>query len=208
MKPWSNISELSKGIPVNVPDGIKGPWEVYSYTVSKADEEYGRLRAMFGSGLGRYVPAGAYKGLRRGRKIIMSNTPNEIEDSYEFFQEARGRVLINGLGLGIVLDVILNKLDDSKKRSVKEVFVIEKSEEVLHLVGPTFLKDKRVHLINDDAYTFKAPQGSYFDAVWNDIWDDICVTNLEGMRRLHRKYRGAKWQGSWCRDRCERLKTD
>lgn len=208
MKPWKKISDLSHLVPVKVPDGISGPWEVYTYTVSKADEDFGRLRAMFSSARGRFVPAGTYKGLRRGGGLIMSNTPDEIRDCYEFFRQARGRVLINGLGLGIVLDVILHKLDDfkslSKEWAVKEVFVIEKSEDVLHLVGPTFLKDKRVHLIHDDAFTFKAPSVPYFDAVWHDIWDNICAENLEGMHKLHRKYgRKTKWQGSWCRERCE-----
>jgi hypothetical protein len=205
MKPWKNTSEIPKPVPVEVPDGISGPWEVYSYTISKADEEFQHLRGMFSNDRGRYVPAGTYKGLKRGRHIIMSNTPDEIRDCREFFREAQGRVLINGLGLGIVLDVILHKLDpESKELAVTEVFVIEKSEDVLHLVGPTFLKDKRVHLIHGDAYTFKAPPGPYFDAVWHDIFDDICAENLKGMHKLHRKYgRKTKWQGSWCRELCE-----
>jgi hypothetical protein len=204
MKFWKNITELPKPVPVEVPDGKSGPWEVFSYTVSKADEDFGRMRAMFSSSRGRFVPAGTYKGLKREQHIIMSNTPDEIRDCYEFFREAGGRVLINGLGLGIALDVILHKKTEEGLYAVQEVFVIEKSEDVLNLVGPTFLKDKRVHLIHDDAYTFKAPPGPYFDAVWNDIWDGICADNLEGMHKLHRKYgRKTKWQGSWCCGRCK-----
>ena len=35
----------------------------------------------------------------------------------------------------------------------------------------------------------------------HDIWDDICLDNLETMATLHRKYgRRCDWQGSWKRD--------
>lgn len=41
--------------------------------------------------------------------------------------------------------------------------------------------------------------------VWHDVWDYIDANNLTQMHALHRKYgRRADWQGSWCRDQCER----
>jgi hypothetical protein len=209
MKPWKNVWTIPQVVPVNVPDGKSGDWEVYTFNVSKADEAFGRIRAIASSDRGRFVPAGAYKGLRQAGTIVMSNTPDEIADCSDFFSEAKGRVLINGLGLGIALDVILNKLkeDDSGRRAVEEVYVVEKSQDVLNLVEGTFKDDPRVKIVHADALEYK-PIGK-FDAVWHDIWSYICSDNLPEMHKLHRKY-GRKltesgWQGSWCQERvCRR----
>lgn len=204
MKTWKNVYELPNDIPVKVPDGSSGPWEVYTFKVSRDGEIAGMLRALIGSTGGRYVPEGTYKGLKRNGLIIMSNTPNEIRDSYPFFRAAKGRVLINGLGLGVVLDVILKKVNADGTPAVNEVFIVEKSQDVLNLVKKSY-KDPRIKYVQADAYEFKAV--GHFDAVWHDIWDDISDENIEGMKKLHRKY-GVKsdWQGSWCRERCEKIR--
>lgn len=201
LKPWKNAYDMPRVVPVDVPDGKSGPWEVYSYEVTKEAADFQMIRSVFTSGR-RHVPAGSYKGLRRGAEIIMSNTPDEIRDCKDFFKEVKGRVLINGLGLGIVLDVILHKVNEDGTPAVTEVIVVEKSQDVFNLTSPTFLKDKRVKIVVADAYEYKA-EGK-FDAVWHDIWDDISPSNLKGMRKLHMKYgRKSDWQGSWCREECE-----
>jgi hypothetical protein len=204
MKPWKKM--YPQVIPVEIPEGTSGPWSISSYEVSEDAEILERLRAAFSSQRGRYVPAGTYKSLRRNGNIIMSNTPNEIRDCSSFFYKAKNRVLINGLGLGITLDVILNKLNDDDSYSITEVTVIELSQDVINLIAPYF-KDPRVNIINADAYEYK-PIGR-FNVVWHDIWDDICADNLIGMHKLHRKYgKKTDWQGSWCRERCELLKQN
>ena len=202
IKPWKIPYELTY-VPVNVPDGKSGPWEVYTFEVSKEAADFGMIRAAFStSDRGRYVPAGSYKGLKRSGMVVMSNTPNEIRDSHPFLKNAKGSVLINGLGLGIVLDLILNKVNEDNKPAVTKVIVVELSEDVINLVGPTFSSDPRVTIVHHDALTYK-PTG-HFDAVWNDIWDDITSDNLMTMKTLTRKYgRKSDWIGSWCRSRCE-----
>jgi hypothetical protein len=203
MKPWHFTGELPEVIPVDVPDGISGDWSVSTFTVSEEAERFGAMRAAFSSAGGRYVPAGTYAALKRGGTMVMSNTPDEIRDQFPFFRAAEGTVLINGLGLGITLDVVLNKIDERGEPFVKRAFVVEKSADVLSLVKPVFEKDSRVHFINADALEYK-PEGLSFDAVWHDIWDNICADNLPQMHKLHRKYaRRSKWQASWCRKRCE-----
>jgi hypothetical protein len=202
MKNWKTIMDLPKVIPVAVPDGKKGDWSVETFTVSKEDEEFGRLRAMFSSERGRCVPAGTYKALKRNGATVMSNAPDEIRDQWPFFRAATGSVLINGLGLGISLTAILAKINEDGSPAVNQVVVVENSPEVLDLVSPTFKKDLRVFFVLGDPFKF-TPRGK-FDVVYHDIWDDICSDNLSQMHKLHRKYgRKAKWQGSWCRERCE-----
>lgn len=86
---------------VDVPEGQAGDYTIARFTVSKEEEEYGKLRAVI-SFRGRYVSAGTYTKLVRGDTILMSDTRDEIRDAYSIILHARGNVLINGLGLGMV----------------------------------------------------------------------------------------------------------
>jgi len=186
-------------IDIDVPDGISGDWKVETFKVE--ENEFSQMISMLKGG--RSVPGGTYKRLMRGGTCIMSNTPDEIRDFRHFLNGASGRILVNGLGLGVLLKALLNKPD------VTEVTVIEKSEDVIKLVAPTYLTDKRVTIINADAFEYKPPKDKRYDAVWHDIWDAICTDNLKGMKKLHRKYgKKTDYQASWGRELCERYERD
>jgi hypothetical protein len=181
-------------IDVNVPDGISGDWKVETFEVPKND--FSQMISLFKTG--RSVPAGTYKRLMRNGHCVMSNTPDEIDDLKRFIWKAKGSVLVNGLGIGVLLKALLNNPE------ITDVTVIEKSEDVIKLVAPVYLADSRVNIINDDAFEYKPPKDKKYDAVWHDIWDDICADNLDEMKRLHRKYgKKTKYQESWCRWNCE-----
>lgn len=186
-------------IDVNVPDGQSGEWKIESFTVIEDDLLIFNLRASVRPGCRRMKP-GTYKRLMRGREVIMSNTPAEIGDFLEFVYRAKrigGHILINGLGLGVVLKAIL----ESDK--VEKVTVIEKSIDVIKLVGPVFDQDERVYIIHDDAFKYKPQKGVRYSLVWHDIWDNICGDNLPEMTKLHRKYGGkTDFQDSWCKSLC------
>lgn len=190
-------------IQVDVPDGKSGAWEVSTFEVSEADARFENIRTAFKPGC-RTISPGKYKRLTRNGNVIMSNTPAEISDHLMFMFKAKvdgGDILINGLGLGVALTKIL----ESDK--VKSVTVIEKSKDVINLVAPTFAHDKRVNIIHADAFEWKPPKDKRYDAVWHDIWDNICTDNLPEMTKLHRKYgRRVKWQGSWCKELCKRYR--
>ncbi len=186
---------------VNIPEGTSGIWSVKRFTVTPEDENMERIRSTFSfSSRGRYTPEGEYTKLSRNGHIIMSDTPDEIKDHYSMIIEAKGHILINGLGLGVVLQGCLDKPE------VTHATVIEQSQDVINLVGK-YYQDKygdRLTIINEDAFTYKPPKGTKYGSVWHDIWDNICEDNLPEMKTLHRKYgRYAEWQGSWCRYRCE-----
>jgi hypothetical protein len=185
-----------------IPEGKSGDWSIQRFTVSKEAERFGQLRAMISSSSrGRYVPTGTYIKLVHSNEIVMSNTPDELNDCREFLYKAKGNVLINGLGLGMVLEACLVKPE------VTHVTVVEISQDVINLVG-LFFKEKygdRLTIINADALEYKPTKGSRFGAVWHDIWNNICADNLYEMKKLHRKYgRKSDWQGSWGRYLCER----
>ncbi len=184
---------------VNIPEGKSGDWEVKCFTVTEEQAKFDQMRGMFHGG--RYTPAGTYTSIQRNGKIIMSDTPNEIGDHHGIIRMARGKVLINGLGIGMVLGAILEKSE------VTHVTVIELSRDVISLVGNHY-KQKygdKVTIICADAFTWKSPKNMRYGAVWHDIWDDICSDNLPEMAKLHRKYgKCCDWQDSWAKYQCKK----
>lgn len=182
---------------VQIPEGSRGPWTVKRYTVDERASKMTVLQSMM-HGRG-YVPPGTYTELRHAKRgLIMSDTPDEMRDHYEFVHKAMGQVLINGLGLGMALAAIL------KKPEVKGVTVIEIDPDVIALVGPAFAGE-RVAIIHADAFLFQPPKGERYNAVWHDIWDDICGDNLAPMTQLKKKYgRRTDWQGCWCEHQTRR----
>jgi hypothetical protein len=198
METTLNRVEWWRDWQVSVPAGSAGRWRVERFTVSEEAASIERMRAMFSGGRG--VPAGDYTRLMRGGQLVMSDTPDEIRDHRSPVREAKdrgGRVLIHGLGLGLVLRQML------ALPNVTQVDVVEQSEDVIALVGPIYAGDPRVTIHHADAYEMRWPKGARWSVAWHDIWDDICADNLEGMTKLHRRFaRRVDWQGSWCRREC------
>ncbi len=185
-------------LEITVPDGKCGKWAVETFEITERDASYSRVREVLRPG--SMVSPGIYKRLMRGNTVVMSNTQMEVRTNRPVIHAATGRVLINGLGLGMVLTAIL------QKDCVHEVWVIESSVEVIQLVGPSFT-DHRVRIIHADAMTYVPPKGVRFDVVWHDIWDGISAANLDEMIVLHRRYaQRTRWQASWARAECEELR--
>ncbi len=181
MKHWKAI----------IPDGEIGSARVETFEVSPIDSAAALFSRMT-------VPAGTYKKLLINGRIIMSDTPDELRSHYDFIHAATGNILINGLGLGCVLNVVRHK------DNVQSITVVERNPDVIELVGPVFADDPKITIIQDDAFTFKPTVGEKYDVVFHDIWFDICTDNLPMMHTLHRRYgRFAKEQISWSRDRLE-----
>ena len=185
-----------------VPEGVSENWEVKKFIVTEEDEKRQMMRLF--SNKGRFVPAGNYTQLIKDGIIIMSDTPDELHDLNFAVYKAKGKCLINGLGLGIITELIL------QKKEVEFVTVIEISKDVIKLVGNHLLRNGygcKLNIIHSDAFEYKPPKNSKFGMVWHDIWNDMCSDNLEQMKTLHRRYgRMAEWQGSWGREFIQRWK--
>jgi hypothetical protein len=176
---------------VTVPEGKRGDWAIERFEITKHDAMMGAISAMqHGRGV---ISPGIYTRLRHAKRgIVMSDTPDEMRDHYEIVVRAKGHVLLNGLGIGMVLAAVL------KRDDVCRVTVIEKDPDVIALAGPHYAADKRVSIICADAFGWQPPKGERYDAAWHDIWDDLCGDNLPEMTRLKRKYgRRVDWQGCW-----------
>lgn len=177
---------------VTVPENKSGDWAIQKYTVNNKEDRIRQLSDLFSSG--RYVPAGTYTRLLYCNQIIMSDTPDEYNDHRPFIRLANGSVLIAGLGLGLAIQAV------GRKDEVKKITVIEKSKDVIQLVGNHYLNmfPGKLIIINADIFEWKTSE--FFDYAWYDIWSNICTDNYEEMKKLHRKFgRKTGWQDSWSR---------
>lgn len=184
-----------------VQNGKSGNWFIDDVFV----DELVSIRSKMSRNKLDWVDAGTYKRLVRvcdngHHEVVMSNTRMEFLTNRNFIIKASGRILINGLGLGLVVNALL------KKDDVGSITVIENSQDVINLVSPYF-SDERLKIINCDAMLYKPDKNEFFDYVYHDIWPSIDPENIESMKKLHRKY-GKKCgnQSSWCRDYCEMMR--
>lgn len=183
--------QIQKYWHCDIPDCEKGEVKIQKFTFTKDDS----LRSIIAR---NFLPPGNYTRLVIGRTFMMSDTPKELRDHFMMIDKAFGPVLVNGLGLGCVLNCLVHK------PQVTKITVIEKSKDLIDLMAPHF---PQVEIIHADALEYTPPRGERYGAVWHDIWPDICGDNVREMKILHRKYaQRTEWQGSWCRAECERAK--
>ena len=186
----------------NIPERQDGAWRVERYTVSVDEARRGMLLSAV-KGRGRSVPEGTYTRLMRGGTLVMSDTPDEARDHYEAVRRATGECLVFGLGLGLVVEAMLQKPE------VTGVTVVERAPEVIALVAPTLWErwGTRLVVVEGDAMAHRMPRGAgrgpHFGVVWADIWDYICADNLTEMTPLRRYWRPrAAWMDCWARAQC------
>lgn len=201
-----------KKFQVSLPEKQVGPWAIEVLELTEKElgpfggvslEEFVR---------GRSIPPGTYRRLCHHGSVWMSDTPAEIMDHSPAFSAMKmveaESVLITGLGLGMVVQAAI------QHSTVQQVTVVELDPQVIELVGVHYeqlavLHGVELRLVEADALRWKPPVGETFDVVWHDIWPTICSDNLSEMGTLHRKYgRRSKWQGSWRRAHCERMRRE
>jgi len=154
------------------------------------------------------VPPGTYTFLYRltdatlycdpPGEVVMEDTPFELQTHLGFIMQARGRVLVTGLGLGCVVRGLLANPD------VQHVTCIEDSEDVLKLVGPHMPKE-RLTILEADALEWTAKNTEPFDCAWHDLWTDRGngEPHLDHWhaRLLMNCWKTVQRQGAWAFDR-------
>lgn len=198
--PWAaNMKGEFRFGTCTVKQGKKGPWSIERFRVTPAQAKRFNLGVLMGRGSGlELIDPGRYVRLRHAsRGVVMSNTPFEQRTCFEAYHHATGRVLVNGLGIGMVLEGMLSKPD------VTYIRVIEIDKDVIDLVGAHYTKDKRVEIVHADALEYRPLVGEKFDYVWHDIWDTYGNDDdAPQMATLGRRYnkRIAARSGFWGRD--------
>lgn len=182
---------------VSIPEGENGAYRVEKFEISEEGAKFHNMRASFQpprSGGARWVEPGEYTKLTHNGNCIMSDTPAELTDHIPIARKAKGRILITGLGIGVVIQACLGK------QEVEKVTVLEIAEEVIQLVGPHYKEryGNRLEIIHTDAREFQPATGDHWETAWHDIWEDICGDNWKEMQRLKDHYAlFCSWQGCW-----------
>lgn len=125
---------------------------------------------------------GHYVRLVIDRKTVMSDTYMERASNIDFARRANGRVLVAGLGLGMVLFPLM------KKEEVSEVDVLESNMDVIRLVGP-YVQHPKIRILHENAMEFRPSRGVKWDTIWFDIWPDRCSDNLDDIAKLHQRFK-------------------
>ncbi len=106
-------------------------------------------------------------------RIWMTITPNEIETMIEPVDQAFGKVLTYGLGLGYYAYMV------SEKENVESVTIVDMNQDVIDLfqryVLPQFKHADKINIIKADAFEYartSMPEGKY-DFVFTDLWHDV-----------------------------------
>lgn len=135
------------------------------------------------------IPKGNYKVLMMDGKVAMSTLPFEIEMFKDFIDKAEGEVLIAGLGLGVLIERILDK--------VVKIVCVEKNQEIINLIN---VRNEKVEIVCDDIFNYKPSQK--FDCIYFDIWSSYSEENLKDMILLEEKFKPflkGDYIGSWSR---------
>ncbi|MBI1783885.1 hypothetical protein HYR69_01960 [Candidatus Sumerlaeota bacterium] len=155
---------------------------------------------------GNPLRPGTYVCLDYAGKTLMSDTDFERETNAPLLHYAHGKVLLGGLGIGLVILPLL------EHPGVDSITVVEKRRDVIGLVEPRLRNALqpsagRLMIVHGDIFRWRPARGNYFNIIYFDIWPMIGRENLEEMKQLHRRYTrylvrsdSAAWIGSWLYD--------
>jgi len=121
-------------------------------------------------------------------KPISNNDPVTLPAHKHIIKKARGRVLVSGLGLGNSLHELL------KKDNVSEVVIIEKEQDIIDLVSPSF-SDPRVKIEQGDIFQFEPSK--HFDCIYHAIWNTEKETRAAVQVRKELKAKFASFCDAW-----------
>lgn len=125
--------------------------------------------------------------IKKGKGVMMSDTPMERNTNRNFIKKANGDVLIFGLGLGTI---ILPLLDATE---VKSITVVELYQDLIDVVYPILKrrdKSNKLTVVQGDCFEYhNVLPKKMFDCVYGDIWISICVDNYDEMKLLTKNWK-------------------
>ena len=160
--------------------------------VHDTPDEFTRLRARWD---GQPLYAQTYTRLFIDGDLWMTDAEFECDTNADVVNKAYGNILIAGLGLGLILGPMLAMGD------VQSVTVLERSSDVIALVGPLYQSPK-LTIIEADVHTWTPPKKAY-NFIYFDIWANVPnEDNKPEIKALKKRYRSALKAGgrtaAWC----------
>lgn len=194
------LHEVAKHVAVPLPDGLvpmrdilpegsSGNVRIEHYEVTNLGAAVHNIKHVQNDTPQMAIYPGTFVRLIVGKHLMMSDAPYEAQSNRDLIEGARGKVLIAGLGMGMVLVPVL------RNPKVTSVTVVEKSKHVIKLVekpllanGP-FTENEKMKLvvIQGDINDFK-PRASSYDFIYFDIWPTISSKNLPEIDSLKKRF--------------------
>lgn len=166
-----------------IPEGEAAGVKVSHFTVTEDDVRLENMRNAFTPGGSMYhISAGTYARLHVNGRLYMTDTQMERRTNIHFVRNATGDVLIAGLGLGLIVVPLLSN------DSVRSVTVIERTQGVIDLIEP-HLRNPKLTVICADIFEWRPAKGTKYDAIYFDIWPDVCTSNLDEIAKLHQAFK-------------------
>lgn len=173
-------------VPASVAEGEFGPW-----TISRRYLK-GGMAKIAGTAvqtvLFKITPATMH--IPPG-EIVMEDGGIELARHLPIWLNARGRVLVTGLGLGCVVRGLLSN------PLVDQIDVIEIDAGIIKAIWPEFAGNPRCKLHHHDAMTWPIPAGARWDFGWHDLHDDDGHLQVLHGRLLYRFREHCGPQGAW-----------
>ena len=130
------------------------------------------------------ILCGKFIRLTHRGSIVMSDTEMEKRTNSEFVRNAHGKVLIGGLGIGLILLAVQDKVE------VEKITVIEKNREVIDLVASQLPLNGKVEIVNANVFDY-VPSEKYntiYMDIWNYINQDVYQEQMKPLISRYRKY--------------------
>ena len=193
-----------------LPVGKKKTFEnatISAFEYKRSDNPLDYVRRMME---GLQCEDGKYVKLIVDGELVMSDTSMEKRSNMEFVHKAHGNVLVAGLGIGLIIKNVWDKLQSGE---ITKLTIIEKHPDVIKLVGP-YYKHKRVEIIHADIMDWRPPKETKYDIIYFDIWPTIdAEKNLPEIRYLHNAFKSRLnrsnqncWMDSWMKYRMQQEK--
>ena len=116
-------------------------------------------------------------------EIVMSSSKMEQKTNEKVIEKANGKILIAGLGLGMILFQL------QEMKNVEKITVVEKSLELISFIK-MIVGDKlseKINIVNSDIFKYETDEK--FDLIYFDIWNNVCGDNWEDMIELKMKFK-------------------
>jgi spermidine synthase len=137
-------------------------------------------------------------------QVMMSNHETETITNQKFIDNAKGNVLIFGLGLGLIIFPLLND------EQITKIDIVEIDSDIISYVGDIIKShDVRniVRIHKGDSFEYHNELQTTYDTIYFDIWEYVGEKELYEIKDLHKTYtiflNKNGWMDSW---RSEKMK--
>lgn len=158
--------------PLDIPEGENGEYYI-QHEVKESGEKImlaNFRNAIFGQKVPKHFNI-SFPHPTKWHKLVgpegvwMTDLPIEHRQMKDCIKGFRRRILVGGLGLGLVAELL------RKRANVDKVIIVEKQKEVIELVQPNLPMGNKIEIIHDDLFHFlEEYKGRSFSHAFYDIW--------------------------------------